>query len=149
MLRVLRSGKPQSVTWTKSFRCSNGIVSSIASRPSRSGRGGSFSIGLSTASQSFFSPSLAVPRSGSPTCTKLSSTAMARILILNDLFVAPEGRGRGAGLALVEAAAEYGRRVGAVQLALSTELTNTTAQQLYEKAGWKRDTVFCAYQLTL
>jgi GNAT superfamily N-acetyltransferase len=78
-----------------------------------------------------------------------SSTAMARIFILNDLFVAPEGRGRGAGIALLEAAAEYGRRVGAIRLALSTELTNTTAQRLYEKAGWTRDTVFCAYQLTL
>ncbi len=78
-----------------------------------------------------------------------SSASMARILILNDLFVAPDARRLGAGSALLQAVAEYGRHVGAVRLVLSTELVNTTAQSLYEKTGWKRDTVFCAYQLTL
>jgi GNAT superfamily N-acetyltransferase len=78
-----------------------------------------------------------------------SSVSMARIFVLNDLFVAPEARGRRAGAALLDAAADYGRRVGAVRLALSTELTNTTAQGVYEKRGWKRDTVFCFYELRL
>ena len=78
-----------------------------------------------------------------------SSGAMARIFILNDLFVAAEAQGQGAGSALLHAAAEYGRRVGALRLVLSTEVTNTTAQSVYEKRGWKRDTVFCAYQLAL
>jgi GNAT superfamily N-acetyltransferase len=78
-----------------------------------------------------------------------SSGAMARIFVLNDLFVAPSARLQGAGTALIAAAAEYGRRVGAVRLVLSTELTNTTAQYLYEKTGWKRNTTFCAYQLAL
>src|ERR1700724_1260286 len=36
-----------------------------------------------------------------------SSVRMERIFILNDLFVAPEGRARGAGSALLRAAAEY------------------------------------------
>jgi len=68
-----------------------------------------------------------------------SSVSMARIFILNDLFVAPEARGCGAGSALLESASEYGRRgVG-----------NTTAQSLYERLGWKRDTAFCVYQLAL
>lgn len=78
-----------------------------------------------------------------------SSTAMAPIFILNDLFVIPEQRRSGAGAALLQAAADHARRVGAVRLGLSTELTNTTAQSLYERTGWKRDTVFCAYQLAL
>jgi GNAT superfamily N-acetyltransferase len=78
-----------------------------------------------------------------------SSVGMARIFVLNDLFVTPDVRGGGVGKALLDAAAEYGSRVGAVRLVLSTELTNSTAQRLYEKAGWKRDTAFCAYQLTL
>jgi GNAT superfamily N-acetyltransferase len=78
-----------------------------------------------------------------------SSVSMARIFILNDLFVSPEARTRGAGAALLSAAAEFGRRAGALRLALSTELTNTTAQAVYEHNGWKRDTVFCSYQLTL
>jgi GNAT superfamily N-acetyltransferase len=78
-----------------------------------------------------------------------SSVSMARIFVLNDLFVAPEVRGRGAGAALLNAAAEFGRRAGAVRLVLSTELNNTTAQAVYEHNGWQRDTVFCSYNLTL
>ena len=78
-----------------------------------------------------------------------SSTSMARIFVLNDLFVAAESRSRGVGAALLNAAADYGRRVGAVRLALSTEVANTTAQRLYERLGWKRDTVYYSYTLTL
>jgi GNAT superfamily N-acetyltransferase len=78
-----------------------------------------------------------------------SSGAMAPIFILNDLFVAPEARRRGAGSALLHAAAEYGRRAGAVRLVLSTEGTNTTAQSTYQRMGWRRDTAFCVYQLAL
>ena len=78
-----------------------------------------------------------------------SSASIARIFILNDLFVAPDARGRGVGSALLDAAAQYGRRVGAIRLALSTELSNSTAQAVYEKMGWQRDSVFCVYQLPL
>ena len=78
-----------------------------------------------------------------------TSTGMARIFILNDLFVSPYVRRHGVGSALIESAVQYGRSAGAVRLALSTELTNTTAQALYERSGWTRDTAFCTYQLTL
>ena len=78
-----------------------------------------------------------------------SSGALARIYVLNDLFVEPAVRRAGAGAALLEAAADHARRVGALRLVLSTELTNTTAQALYEKLGWKRNTEFCTYQLGL
>ncbi len=78
-----------------------------------------------------------------------SSSAMRRIFILNDLFVTPEARGHGAGSALLRTAAEYGRRLGALHLVLSTELGNTTAQSVYERLGWKRDTAFCVYQWAL
>ena len=78
-----------------------------------------------------------------------SSGALARIYILNDLFVDPGARQGGAGTAVLQAASDYGRRVGALRLVLSTELTNTVAQSLYEKLGWKRNTEFCTYQLSL
>src|ERR1039457_704455 len=78
-----------------------------------------------------------------------SSGALARIFILNDLFVDPGARLIGTGSLLLQAAAEYGRRVGARRLVLSTEVTNMPAQSLYEKLGWKRNTEFCTYQITL
>jgi GNAT superfamily N-acetyltransferase len=78
-----------------------------------------------------------------------SSGALARIFILNDLFVDPSARHAGAGSALLGAAAAYGRRVGALRLVLSTEVTNMPAQSLYEKLGWTKNTDFCTYQITL
>jgi ribosomal protein S18 acetylase RimI-like enzyme len=50
---------------------------------------------------------------------------------------------------LLEQAAGYARQIGALRLVLSTEISNLTAQSLYEKHGWKRDTVFYVYTLTL
>ncbi len=76
-----------------------------------------------------------------------SSGALARIFVLNDLFVAPEARGQGAGAALLEAAAAYARRVGALRLVLSTEVTNAPAQRLYERMGWQQNREFLTYQL--
>jgi ribosomal protein S18 acetylase RimI-like enzyme len=78
-----------------------------------------------------------------------SSASAARIFILNDLFVKPEARRTGAGRLLLEAAAQFGRAAGAVRLTLSTEVTNTAAQALYEASGWKRQTDFYAYDLSL
>src|SRR5581483_4799737 len=63
-----------------------------------------------------------------------SSASMGPIYILNDLFVSPDARKLGVGRALLDAAARFGRQNGALRLALSTELTNHTAQALYEKA---------------
>jgi len=78
-----------------------------------------------------------------------SSVSMARIFILNDLFVAPAGRRRGVGASLLDAAAAFARNSGAVRLALSTGVSNTIAQSLYEQKGWKRDTDFVVYQFQL
>jgi GNAT superfamily N-acetyltransferase len=78
-----------------------------------------------------------------------SSGRAARTFILNDLFVAPEARGQGAGKALLKAAAEYGKAVGAVRLTLATAHDNLTARSLYEAAGWSRETAFVTYNLPL
>jgi ribosomal protein S18 acetylase RimI-like enzyme len=78
-----------------------------------------------------------------------SSASAARIYILNDLFVAPEFRRHGVGAQLLEEAARFARAAGAVRLTLSTEVTNTTAQALYESCGWMRQTDFYVYNLVL
>jgi len=78
-----------------------------------------------------------------------SSVSAAPILTLNDLFVGESARRLGVGKALLRAAAEYGRANGAVRLSLRTEVNNTTAQRLYETEGWKLETKFYSYDLTL
>jgi ribosomal protein S18 acetylase RimI-like enzyme len=78
-----------------------------------------------------------------------SSGAAARILILNDLFVVPNARRMGIGKSLLRAAADFGKAAGAVRLTLSTELTNKSAQALYESEGWKLQTDFKVYNLAL
>jgi len=78
-----------------------------------------------------------------------SSAAMRSILILNDLFVAPSARGTGVGKALLDTAVIHGRQVGAARLTLSTEITNTAAQAVYEHMGWKPSTDFQDYSFVL
>ncbi|WP_417392558.1 GNAT family N-acetyltransferase [Gimesia sp.] len=78
-----------------------------------------------------------------------SSVSLARIFILNDLFVAPAGRRQGIATQLIAAAADYARSVNAIRLSLSTEITNQTAQALYQSVGWQQDEQFLVYHLTL
>jgi GNAT superfamily N-acetyltransferase len=78
-----------------------------------------------------------------------SSTAAARIYILNDLFVKPAARRTGAATALLRAAKEFGHTTGVPRLTLSTEVTNLAAQALYESEGWIRQTDFFTYAISL
>jgi GNAT superfamily N-acetyltransferase len=96
---------------------------------------------------------LAMDESGALGFTQLypsfTSTGMKRIYILNDLFVAPEARGKGVGGALLRHAAEFARAEGAARLVLSTATDNSAAQSLYEAEGWERDEAFLTYKLPL
>ena len=74
-----------------------------------------------------------------------SSVSMRPIWILNDLYVAEDARRRGVGARLLRAAREHALETGAARLALSTAVTNTTAQALYERDGWRRDDEFFHY----
>ncbi len=78
-----------------------------------------------------------------------TSVGMARTFVLNDLYVASDRRRGGVGAALIEAAVEHARQVGAVRLSLSTGVGNRTAQALYERRGWVRETAFVGYDLVL
>ena len=78
-----------------------------------------------------------------------SSTAMARIFVLNDLFVVPDARRHRVGWQLLEAARDHARAVGAVRLTLSTAIDNFGAQALYQANGWIRDDQFHVFQMTL
>jgi GNAT superfamily N-acetyltransferase len=70
-----------------------------------------------------------------------SSLQALETVLMNDLFVAPEARGRGVGRALIEATAEVARGRGAAWVEWSTAPDNHTAQRLYdsltdEKSTW-------------
>jgi GNAT superfamily N-acetyltransferase len=68
-----------------------------------------------------------------------STNAGARIGTMNDLYVAPAGRGRGLADALIRACLERCRERGAVRLEWQTALDNHRAQAVYERVGGKRD----------
>jgi GNAT superfamily N-acetyltransferase len=68
-----------------------------------------------------------------------STTDGARLGVMNDLFVTPDGRGGGYADALIERCrAECGRR-GATRLAWQTALDNERAQAVYERVGGHRE----------
>ena len=54
---------------------------------------------------------------------------------LEELYVAPERRGRGIGRALLEAAADLARELGAAHLDLNTSVDDVAARALYESFG--------------
>ena len=76
-----------------------------------------------------------------------SSVSLRRLWVLNDLFVAPNGRRGGVGRGLLERARAWAVETGAKGLVLSTAVTNKTAQSLYESCGWLRDDEFQHYHL--
>ena len=78
-----------------------------------------------------------------------SSVSLARIFILNDLFVHEQARRKGVASALMSAAVKFASTLGAVRLSLSTAITNDAAQALYHSAGWKRDDLFFVYHLAI
>lgn len=67
-----------------------------------------------------------------------SSVSLEKSIILNDLFVAAEHRGKSVGEQLLLKAQEFCRINGYKGLALETAIDNP-AQKLYEKLGWEKD----------
>lgn len=78
-----------------------------------------------------------------------SSSQLAPIWILNDLFVAEHARGTGAADELLDAAAELGRAAGVAAIELSTAHTNQRAQAVYLRHGYHLDEVYRSYELPL
>lgn len=68
-----------------------------------------------------------------------STNSAARIGTMNDLFVAPEGRGSGAADALIRACADRCRERGAIRLEWQTALDNHRAQAVYKRVGGTRE----------
>ena len=78
-----------------------------------------------------------------------SSTRLAPIWILNDLFVSEDARGTGAVDALLDTAADMAMGAGAIAIELSTAHTNLRAQAVYDRSGYQADTVYKHYEKPL
>ena len=75
-----------------------------------------------------------------------SSIALARVFVLNDLFVHPLGRRTGVASGLLAAAERYTWSQGAVRVSLNVAHGNAPGQALYGARGWIRDEQFHAYR---
>jgi len=69
-----------------------------------------------------------------------SSVSMKRTWLLNDLYVNERSRGIGAATKLLDAAKEFGAETNSKWLLLQTAADNFTAQKVYEKNGWIKET---------
>jgi GNAT superfamily N-acetyltransferase len=74
-----------------------------------------------------------------------SSTALARVFILNDLFVHESARRKGAASRLLSAVEAYAWGQGAARVTLNVAVENTQGQALYEAQGWSKDAQFFMY----
>ena len=77
------------------------------------------------------------------------SVMLSPIWVLHDLFVSQDQRKKGVGRSLMTTAHDYCRQQGARRVDLSTALTNTVAQPLYESMGYEKDKEFYSYSLEL
>ncbi|RDW20280.1 GNAT family N-acetyltransferase [Oceanobacillus arenosus] len=78
-----------------------------------------------------------------------SSISMKKAWILNDLYVDAEARKQGIGEMLLQKAKEYAIETGAKSISLSTAPDNYSAQKLYKRNGYVRDSQFYHYELSL
>jgi ribosomal protein S18 acetylase RimI-like enzyme len=79
---------------------------------------------------------------------KWSSLRGARIVVLEDLFVAEHARGRGHADTLIEQTATIARRHGAPAVTWLTALDNRRAKAVYDRVGG-RSAPFLEYELEL
>ena len=75
-----------------------------------------------------------------------SSLEAVESVLMNDLYVVEEARGKGVGRALIEATAEVARERGVPFVEWSTAPDNQTAQRLYDSTGAERSEWF-SYEL--
>lgn len=76
-----------------------------------------------------------------------ASTTAPDVCYLQDLFTAPEARGRGVGRALIAAVTDWARERDCSRVYWSTHETNATARRLYDQVAVDRG--FILYQITL
>ena len=74
-----------------------------------------------------------------------SSVSLARVFILNDLFVHEVGRRKGVASKLLTLIESYAWSLGVVRITLNVARGNGPGQALYEAQGWTQDAQFFMY----
>jgi GNAT superfamily N-acetyltransferase len=74
-----------------------------------------------------------------------SSVSLARVFVLNDLFVSESGRRKGVASKLLLAVEAYAWSLGAARVTLNVTRDNKPGQALYEALGWSQDVQFFIY----
>jgi GNAT superfamily N-acetyltransferase len=75
------------------------------------------------------------------------NTSGPDVCYLQDLFTAPDKRGKGAARALITAVSDWARARGCCRVYWNTHESNSTARHLYDKVGENRG--FIRYQIEL
>ena len=76
-----------------------------------------------------------------------ASTTSSDVCYLQDLFTAPEARGKGAARSLIQAVGEWAREQGCMRLYWSTRDSNATARRVYDRLAQNRG--FIRYEMDL
>lgn len=76
-----------------------------------------------------------------------NTSALTDVCYLQDLFTAPEARGKGVARALIDAVADWARTRHCDRVYWQTQESNTTARRLYDQVAVNRG--FIVYQVPL
>ena len=76
-----------------------------------------------------------------------STTRIARVCYLQDLFTAPDERGRGIGRALIGAVYEQARAAGCSRVYWQTHASNETGRRLYDKLAQHAGFIVYSHEL--
>ena len=74
-----------------------------------------------------------------------SSVSLARVFMLNDLFVHESGRRKGIASRLLAAVESHAWALGAVRVTLNVDTNNQPGRALYEAKGWTQDQQYFMY----
>ncbi|ROR98000.1 acetyltransferase (GNAT) family protein [Sinobacterium caligoides] len=78
-----------------------------------------------------------------------SSVSLGKVIILNDLFVAPLYRKQGVANNLISCSIKLAKDTDSIRVDLATSKDNFSAQALYEKIGFVQDREYFSYSLSV
>lgn len=78
-----------------------------------------------------------------------SSVSLGKVVLLNDLFVLSSHRKQGVAHRLINSAIRLAENTGSIRVDLATAKDNFSAQALYEKMGFVKDSEYFSYSVAV